>query len=74
MAVRVLDRVPTEQIELEARELRPGRGLRTLLIAPFYYVGWTAGKVSIGGRIALAAVRRGWKDARASLDEPHGGR
>jgi hypothetical protein len=74
MAVRVLDRVPTEQIELEAREIRPGRGLRTLLIGVFYAIGWTAGKVSVGGRLAMAGIRRGWKDARAGLVVPDGGR
>lgn len=74
MAVRLLDRVPIDQIETEATQIQPGRALRTLLIGLFYAVGWTAGKVSVGGRLAMAGIRRGWKDARVGLDGPHGGR
>jgi hypothetical protein len=74
MAIRALERVPVDQIETEAAQIQPGRGLRTLLIGVFYAVGWTAGKVSVGGRLAMAGIRRGWKDARAGLDGPRGGR
>ena len=74
MAIRLLDHVPVDQIEVEATQIRPGRGLRTLLIGVFYAIGWTAGKASVAGRLAMAGVRRGWKDARAGMDGARGGR
>lgn len=74
MALRALDRVPIDQIEADAAQIRPAHSLRTLLVGVFYAVGWSAGKASVAGRLATAAIRRGWKDARATLDGPHGGR
>jgi hypothetical protein len=68
MAVRLIERVPVDQIEREAAQIQPGRGLRTLLVGVFYAIGWSAGKVSVAGRLAMAGIRRGWKDARATLE------
>jgi hypothetical protein len=74
MAVRLLDRVPTEEIRAEADQIRLGRLLLTVLVGFFFLIGWTAGKASLGTRFALAAVRRGWKEARGEpVGRPRGG-
>jgi len=63
----VLQRVPVEEITTEARQVRPGRTLLTLIAAVLYGVGWLAGTVLGALWLALAwsgtAVRVGWRDA-----------
>ncbi len=74
MAVRLIKRVPTEEIRADAEQLHLGRLLLTLLVGVFFLIGWTAGKASLGTRFALAAVRQGWKEARgAPGGRPRGG-
>ena len=74
MAVRLLDRVPTEEIRADAEQIHLGRGLLTLLVGFFFLVGWTAGKASLGMRFAVAAIRQGWKEARGEpVGRPRGG-
>lgn len=73
----LLDRVDIDRISKEAREIRIGRTLLTLIAALLYVVGWTAAKVVIVMLVALrvlavalawtfAATRLGWQDAWAS--------
>lgn len=37
-----------ERIDTEARDLRPGRVLLTLIAAPFFVIGWVAAHVAAG--------------------------
>lgn len=64
MATRILDRVPLDRIEGEARQVHLGRSLLTLLVGLFWALGWLFGKGSLAVRIILAASREGWRDAR----------
>jgi hypothetical protein len=74
MAVRLIERVPTEEIRQEAEQIHLGKLLLTLLVGVFFLIGWTAGKASLGTRFALAAMRRGWKEARGEpVGRPRGG-
>lgn len=75
MAVNLLDRVPTEEIRADAHQIHLGRLLLTLLVGIFWLIGFAAGKTSLGLRFAVAAMRRGWKDARGEpVGRPRGGR
>jgi hypothetical protein len=64
MATRLLDRVPLERVEAEARQVNLGRALLTLLVGVFWVLGWLAGMASLAVRIAWAGVKEGWSDAR----------
>jgi hypothetical protein len=64
MATNLLDRVPTERIHAEARQVQVGRGLLTMLVGVFWLLGWLAGKASLAVRIVMVASREGWRDAR----------
>jgi hypothetical protein len=60
----VLDRVPIDRIQVEARDVQFARMLLKLLLGLFYAVGWVAGKVSVVVAVAWTAVKLGWVDAR----------
>jgi uncharacterized membrane protein YdjX (TVP38/TMEM64 family) len=64
------DLVDLDRISEEAREVRPGRTLLTLIAAAFYGLGWITATVLIGAWQALAwsfaAMKLGWKDALAA--------
>jgi hypothetical protein len=64
MATRILDRVPVDRVQAEARKVDLGRALLTLLVGTFWLVGWLAGKATLGIAFALAAARVGFQDAR----------
>ncbi len=70
MAMTLLERVPVERISAEAREVRVGHTLLTLVAAVLYGIGWAAGKVLGMLWLALAwsgtAVKVGWTEARSS--------
>lgn len=71
----VLDSVPVDRINAEAREIDLGRTILTVLAAALWLIGWVAGKTAgfVFGAVAwsLAAVRVGWRDARGR--RPDGG-
>lgn len=68
----VLERVPVDRINAEARQMQLGRTLLTLLAGFFYLLGWLAAKVVgvVWGAIAwcAAAVKVGWVEARSRPD------
>jgi Pyruvate/2-oxoacid:ferredoxin oxidoreductase gamma subunit len=64
MATRLLDRVPTERIEREARQVHLGRALLTVLVGLFWAVGWLAGKATLAVGFAYAAAKVGYLEAR----------
>lgn len=73
----ILDRVDTDRISVEAREIHPGRTLLTVIAAVLYAIGWLLGTIVVGTWVALAwsftAIRIGWQDAaRARLRSPVG--
>lgn len=57
----VLDRVPVDRIAVEAAALRLGPLLLSLMMMPFFALGWTAAKGYLGTRYVLAAVIVGWR-------------
>lgn len=62
----VLQQVPVERINAQARELDPARVLLTLLAAPLFVLGWATAKVVRAVWIAFAwtwtAARVGWQE------------
>lgn len=58
--------VPVARIADKAREINVGAFLLSLLIAPFYVLGWLAGKGLVGLAFVGAAVKIGWSDARGA--------
>ena len=66
------DRVPLEQISREARQVRFGRILLTLIAAVFFGLGWAAGRVFYGLAWCGVAVRVGWQSGRQA-GGAHGG-
>lgn len=77
----VLDRVPLEDISVQAREIEFGRILLTTLAAILYVVGWLAAKtvvligkvlgaVWLGLAWSAVAVKVGWTEARAGSRGP----
>jgi hypothetical protein len=56
--------VPVARIAEKAREINVAAFLLSLLIAPFYVLGWLAGKSLLGLAFIGAAVKVGWSDAR----------
>jgi hypothetical protein len=76
MATSLLDRVPLERIEIEARQVHLGRVLLTVLVGIFWALGWLAGKMTLGIGFAYAAAKVGFQEARGEPDEtkapPHG--
>lgn len=65
MATRLVDRVPLERIQAEARQVDLGRALLTLLVGVFWLLGWLAGKLTLGVGFAYAAARVGYVEARS---------
>ena len=73
MAIRLLERVPIEQIEQQAKPVNLGRVLQLLVVGLFYLLGFVARKavllvgVTLGW--AIAAVVTGWQDAAKPAEE-----
>lgn len=67
MAIRLLERVPIERIEEQAKPVDLGRLLMLLIVGVFYLLGFVARKVvmvvSVGLGWMLAAAKTGWQDA-----------
>jgi hypothetical protein len=52
-----------DRISAEARKLKFGRAVLTILFTPLYVVGWVAGKVWLVIAYAYASIKVGWKEA-----------
>lgn len=65
----VLERVPVGRISAEAREIRFGPAVLTLLAGALFGLGWLAAKVCAVAWATLtwtfAAVRIGWQEGMA---------
>ncbi|MFF5445484.1 hypothetical protein [Streptomyces sp. NPDC012888] len=61
----VLDRIPVTRVSLEAREIRFGPTIATLLAAALFSIGWVAAKACAvlwaGLTWSFVAVRLGWQ-------------
>lgn len=72
-----LERVPVERITAEAREIRIGQTLLTLLAGLFYVIGWTVAKVVnvvwFAAAWSFTAVKVGWNEGRAAPQAAKGG-
>lgn len=60
----VLRRVPVERISDQAREIRAGRLLLTLVAGLLFAVGWSAGAAFRALVWCAVAVKVGWQDGR----------
>jgi hypothetical protein len=73
MAVRLLERVPIDRIEQQARPVDLGRLLITLIVGFFYLLGFITRKVALvlgmGLGWIVAAVVTGWQDAAVPAEE-----
>ena len=65
----IAERVPVARVSAQAREIRFGPALLTLLAGVLFGVGWLAAKVCVVVWAALtwtfAAVRIGWQEGMA---------
>jgi hypothetical protein len=72
----VLDRIPVDRITVEAREVRFGRTVLTLIAAVLFAVGWCVAKLFGVVWLALAwsatAVKIGWTEARKPTGDARG--
>ena len=57
----VLDRVPVDRIAVKAAALRLGPLFLSLLMLPFFVIGWTAAKGFLALRFTIAAVQVGFE-------------
>jgi hypothetical protein len=60
----VLERVPTDRIMAQARQVHVGRALLALLLGVFYAVGWLASRAGLALAVVGTSVKLGWQDAR----------
>lgn len=67
-----LDRVPVDRITAEARQIRLGRLLLTLVAGLFWLIGWVAGKAALAVVWCAVAVKVGWQEARTARRGPAG--
>ena len=61
----VLERVPVDRINAQARDVHLGRVLLTVFAALFFAVGWTAAKAWLAVAWCGVAVKVGWQEARS---------
>jgi hypothetical protein len=68
MAASLLDRIPVDEISVEARQIHFGRAVLTLIAAVLFGAGWLAAKTVTGLWLAatwsVAALRVGWREGR----------
>lgn len=69
----VLERVPVDRIQAEAREIQFARTVLTVFAAVLYAVGWIAGKAWGTVAWSIAAVKVGWQEARVARPPDGGG-
>lgn len=76
MAASLLERIPLDEISVQARQARPGRAALTVIAAVLFGLGWLAAKVLTGLWLALVwsavAVKVGWQAGRAGTGSRRG--
>lgn len=73
--VTLPERIHLKEIKAEAHQANAGQALQTLLLAPFFILGWLLGKGSRAFVLAVTYVgvsaRTGWRQARHEpLNQP----
>lgn len=66
----VLESIPLDRIERQAREAHLGRLLLTLFVGVFWLAGWALRKAVMSVSFIGAAVKVGWRDAAGEREEP----
>jgi hypothetical protein len=61
----IAERVPLDQITRQARDVRFGRVLLTVLAAVFFGIGWAVGRFFYALAWCAVAVRVGWQAGAA---------
>ena len=73
MAIRLLDRVPIDRIEAQAKPVDLGRVCKVAVMAVVYGLAFSTRKVGIGIGVTLgwigAAAKTGWQDAAMPAEE-----
>ena len=68
MTTALLHRVPVDRITTQAKQVRFGHTILTILAAVLFSIGWVVAKVFtvlwLGLAWAVTAVKVGWQDAR----------
>lgn len=61
----ILDRAAdtTARVREEARQIRPGRAILTLIVGVFWLAGWLARQTVLAVVFACLAVKVGWTEA-----------
>lgn len=71
----ILDTVPIERINTQARQIQFRRVLLTLIAGLFYVLGWTVARAFGVLWLALAwsatAIKVGWQEGRRARDVDH---
>lgn len=65
----VLDRVPVDRITTQARDVRFGHTVLTVIAAVFFSLGWMVAKVWLAIVWCAVAVKVGWQEARYPTNE-----
>jgi hypothetical protein len=60
----ITQRIPLDEITVQARQVRFSRVLLTVLAALFFGIGWLAGRLFLGVAWCAVAVRTGWQEGR----------
>lgn len=61
----VLDRVPVDRITTQAKQVRFGHTILTIIAAVFFSLGWVAAKAWLAIVWCVVAVKVGWREARS---------
>lgn len=69
----VLDRVPTDRIQAQARDIQFARTVATIFTAVFFAMGWALGWSWRIVATVWAAGKVGWQEGRRRNPEPGGG-
>lgn len=72
---RLPEIIHLQEIKAEARQVNAGQAVQTLLLAPFFVIGWLLGKSSravvLMGTYMAVSARTGWRQARNEpLNQP----
>lgn len=68
----VLERVPVDRITTQARQVRFGHTILTIIAAVFFSIGWVVAKVWLAIVWCAVAIQVGWQEARSPAPRDEG--